>query len=200
MAFIRNDEVPKNATVSTQQINTDLILAEEAGVPPPPRNEDLIATRLSSHRFINELWLRLAGRAYIEVEGVGYLKRIPHLQPLVNDEGAMHIIHAISSVVNPTVTLAKISDAEYIELADGLEKSLAELIVDRGEDFGIKRTSAMKLLTASLSPLIRGQLSRAVNGFEATNLITTITEQRAQSDIKESITSSGGGLRIRGAN
>lgn len=190
MSFYRNDQV-------VMRVPADAIRADEAGVPPPPTKEDIVNIRLSSHKFINELWLRLAGRTYKEIDGEGYLVRLPYGKPLMNDEGAMHIIHAVSSVVNPTVTLAKISDQEYIQLSDSLEKAIAELIVDKGKEYDITRNSTKKLVTASLSPLIRGQLSRAVNGFEAKNLITQITEQRAESDIKESISSSGG-LRLRG--
>lgn len=213
MSFRRNDQVVRldhvqqsfseeTETIQLQQYDPDTqdvydqrIRADLAGVPPPPREEDLISIRLNSHKFLNELWMRLAGRAYTEGEdGIGYLEKVPHIKPIMNDEGARHIIHAVSSVVNPTVTLGKISDHEYIAMADELEKAIAEIVVDRGEEFGIIRMSTKKLLMASLSPLIRGQLSRSVNGFEAQNLITQITEQRAQSDIKESVTTSSRGI------
>lgn len=193
MAFKRTDQTPKRTL--PDGVPEDAIPADEVSLGPPPKNEDMINLRLNSERHIHAIWRELCGRTYKEIDGRAYLIRVPFIEPVVNDAGAVRITQWVRAVCNPDVRLGHTTDDEARILTQQFMNDVAEVLSNNAEKYGIKSIADQKEICSRLRLLVWHSLTRAVDGRESEALITNIQEQRGTQEIKQSVTTAGKGLK-----
>lgn len=193
--FKRTDD----KTTALTPIPEDAIPADEAGVMPPPKNETMVDLRLHNHRFIHDLWRTLAARTYKEINNKPYLVHITGMTPPMSDCGAMEIVNTLKFLNNPSVALGNISYEEAVVERDGLLESLAQMLVENEESYGVTSITRKKLVMSQVTPVIWNQISKAIDGHESEMIVTNINDTRGTQEVKETIHTTGSGFRMKGA-
>ena len=179
--------VPQGYETHTEQSiddREDWIPVEEAELTPPPQNADIFDIRMNNQAFLYELWRGLAGMTYAKKDGRHYLRPMKHTKPLLKKDVAMEIINYLRMLNQPGVVLGNITAQEFIVERDKVLRGLQEILIDK-KRLGI--TGAQRgAIWSFLIPVISHQLSRAVKGFEANNLITNIAEERGDHRVFQS--------------
>lgn len=181
MKFISNNQV-------TIQENPQYISLEEAGIQADAGHEGIMRLRWESNRLIESLWQQLAGYSLITLPNK---KRVlapnKKLKGLLSTGGASSVILYIKSVVNSVTSLSNLREEEAETLQEYIMENLACKL---GEDEDYENLSYIEKETVLelVRPIIWSQFTRGIKGHESEKSITNIQEQRASSNIKESIT------------
>ena len=159
---------------------------EEAGLRPPKDDADTFAIRMNGDGIKYELWRLLAGMIVIKdsVDGQYYLQRIKYMEPMMSLEGATKLITLISSILNPSVVLAKTKEEEAFTLWRQLHEGVSRALGIDKDSYGVSDVDRENIMNA-IGTLSFHQLTRAIGGHESSNLITHIEEQRGEHSVTQ---------------
>lgn len=174
-SFVRDDNsVPK-----------DWIPIQEAGLREPSREDrDTFSMRMNNEQYLYDLWRTFAGLVPVTKNGETYLKKASHLQPLMSFQGASELIGFIKSQTTSAVSLSKTHDDEMKSVFENLMRSIRRELTINKDKYNISNAQRMMVYSEIESYLFH-QLKRAVNGHEASNIITQIQEQRGEHSVTE---------------
>lgn len=160
---------------------------EESGISHIMSEQDIFKNRTSNEDYVQSLLRKLAGKTIVKNKATNewVVKSVPGVTPLMSYEGAIEVITYLSMMLNSSIVLSKIDEATARIEHDEIMESIDDLFTTNAQHYGLSNTK--RYVVASLiSTFVWHQLSRAVGGHEAKNLITTIQEQHAEQDIRES--------------
>ena len=168
------------------------------GIPQQPTQQEdtILQRRWESADLIDSLWLLLAGKERYSDNGQIKLRDSPGVKALMNQEGASRVIQVVrSGFVNPVMSLSSLADEDARTLFYASYTSLIEAIVLNQTEWGVNSDADLKIIHATLLPLLFAQVMRPVNGFEARNTKPQISENTGSIN---STTETRGGFKIPG--
>lgn len=173
--FVRDD----------QRIPADWIPIEEAGLREPSREDkDTFSLRMNNEQYLYDLWRTFAGLVPVTKNGETFLKKSQHVTPIMSFQGAAELIGFIKSQTTSSVSLSKTHDQEMKSVFDNLMRSIRRELTVHKEKYGI--TNSQRLMVYSeIESYLFHQLKRAVDGHEASNIITQIQEQRGEHSVTQ---------------
>ena len=173
--FVRDDHtVPK-----------DWIPVTEAGLREPSREDrDTFSMRMNNEQYLYDLWRTFAGLVPVTKGGETYLKQAKHLKPIMSFQGASELIGFIKSQTTSAVALSKTHDDEMKTVFGNLMKPIRQELTINKEKYGIT-DSQRRMVYSEIESYLFHQLKRAVNGHEASNIITQVQEQRGEHSVTQ---------------
>lgn len=184
------NSMQKNASnhfVNARKYQEEGVPLEESGISHIMSEQDIFKNRTSNEDYVQSLLRKLAGKTIVKNKTTNewVVKSVPGVTPLMSYEGAIEIITYLSMMLNSSIVLSKIDEVTARIEHDEIMESIDDLFTTNAEHYGLNNTK--RYVVASLiSTFVWHQLSRAVGGHEAKNLITTVQEQHAEQDIRES--------------
>lgn len=165
----------------------DWIPIEEAGLREPSREDrEIFSMRMNNEQYLYDLWRTFAGLVPATVGGRTYLKPSQHLKPIMSFQGASELIGFIKSQTTSAVALSKTHDDEMKTVFSNLMKPIRQELTINKEKYGIT-DSQRRMVYSEIESYLFHQLKRAVNGHEASNIITQIQEQRGEHSVTENV-------------
>ena len=174
-SFVREDNsVPK-----------EWIPIQEAGLREPSREDkDTFSMRMNNEQYLYDLWRTFAGLVPVTKNNETYLKQASHLKPLMSFQGASELIGFIKSQTTSAVSLSKTHDEEMKTVFSNLMRSIRRELTINKDKYRISNAQRM-IIYSEMESYLFHQLKRAVNGHEASNIITQIQEQRGEHSVTE---------------
>jgi len=190
--FVRRDEQTQTRRRTNERtqprvgegIPEDWVPLDETGLHAPSNEADVFDIRMNNRQAIHDIWKTLAGMTYKTHEGKTYLVPIRGVDRKVTFQGVMKVINKLQFLTNPAIALGNTSYEESKTLALHNWESIGQLLVDDKKNFRLSY-SEREAFMSSIESYIWTQLSRSIDGFEAKNLVTQITEERGEHQVTQ---------------
>lgn len=145
-------------------------------------NLGIMSLRWEGGQLVEQLW---KGLANMKVETYGNKTFLVPIYgdatfPPINHRGAAAIINMVESVVNPVVSLSKISEDKANVLTAHIKSNMRHMVIMNEEEYEIFTTSSKEYVLQIVENIVYAQLMRAVNGHESQHSRTNLMEHREE--------------------
>lgn len=171
-----------------QQHNEQKIPIEDLGLlrMNPNEQESLVNVRLKANDLKWRIFRQICGYTDIEEDGRVYLVPSKHFEGMIPIASALKIIRTIEFMVNSNIRLGYIRDEEALHEYKQVYVDLAvSLVLD--EHWQNVPVYVKDEVMSLLAPNIFHSISGAIGGKEAKHIVTTISEQKAETQMHEKV-------------